>query len=91
MPTIVKLLVLGPEEERIGTLVLDLESLFSLYRAQVHFRLQAQAQAQSQPSSGPEVPDSAREPVGEYLDWVQDDDGQIHLQPKPWQPPTTEE
>ena len=71
--------MLGPDDEKVGTLVIDLEYLFQMYRKLMHERLAAQAQTY-QPGS--EVPDDKVISVSDHLEGVEDADGQLHLRPK---------
>jgi len=79
MPTVVKLLVLGPNDERIGSLVLDLDSLFQMWRNAMHERLAAQAETYH--DDGQQGGERSV-PISEHLEWVEDDEGQISLRPR---------
>lgn len=79
MPTVVKLFVMDPDGQKVGTFVVDLEALFTMYRAQMHAQLQEQAR---QVLNNDPTDNECSIPVSEHMEWIQDEDGQVHLRPR---------
>lgn len=81
MPHVVKLYVLDAAGDPVGTLVLDLTSLFQMYRNHMHEKLKQERENTPSPGGGGE----SSIPVSQHMEWFEDEDGQLHLRPRPQQ------